>query len=167
MSDPQDRAAPNGASDPDAVSAFDAYAQPWADAADAGAGAGDPPHEDAAATVEAYTPDELAALLAALSAYGVPVENLDAYQRAILARTRPALELLDVGDALLAYGVGKGGPGLSNLPPWARLLAGVAVVGVTVVMTRKEHGAGELLASDSSPSGPAAGAESARADGSN
>lgn len=139
-------------------SAFDAYELP----PEAAAAEADTP--SAAETIEAYTPEELAQLLSALSQYGVPVENLDAYQRALIARARPAIELLDVSGALLEYGVGKGGPGLGALPAWARLLAGAGAVGLVVYATRKEHGAsGPNLEGAASAGAAGAGAEGAGA----
>jgi hypothetical protein len=109
------------------------------DAATAAAGAAEgaaPPPRDA---LEPYTAEELAQLTAGLSALGIPAGNLDAYQRAVLARTRPAFEMLGMGEALAAYGVGHGS-GIDAMPAWVRLLAGVGVVGFLVVGARREFG---------------------------
>jgi len=88
----------------------------------------------------AYTPEELAQLTAAFTAFGIPADNLDAYQREVLARTRPGFDMLGIGDALLEYGIGHGA-GVERMPAWARLLAGAAVIGFTVVSTRRQFAA--------------------------
>lgn len=111
-----------------------------ADESAAAAGAGPAP-EPAPPELEPYSAEELAQITAGLSALGLPAENLDAYQRAVLARTRPAFQMLGIGEALAAYGIGKGG-GLEAMPPWVRLVAGVAVVGFTVVGARREFARG-------------------------
>lgn len=96
--------------------------------------------EDASAPepdMRPYSADELAQLTAAFTAFGIPAENLDPYQREVLARTRPGFEMLGIGDALLEYGIGHGA-GVGTMPAWARLLAGAAVVGFTVIGTRRQ-----------------------------
>ena len=112
----------------------------YAVADDPAAAAGGAP-EPERPELEPYTAEELAQITAGLSALGLPAENLDAYQRAVLARTRPAFSMLGIGEALAAYGIGKGG-GLDAMPPWVRLVAGVAVVGFTVAGARREFARG-------------------------
>lgn len=100
-----------------------------------GAAAAPPPPED---RLRPYTAQELAELTAALTTIGIPADKFTAYQRDVLAATRPGFELLGIGDALAEYGVGHGG-GIDAIPAWGRLLAGAVVIGYTVVTTRRQY----------------------------
>jgi hypothetical protein len=84
-----------------------------------------------------YTSEELAQLTAGFSAIGLPADRITPYQEKVLASTRPAFELLGIGEALAEYGVGHGG-GIDAMPAWVRLLAGAGVIGFIVVTTRAE-----------------------------
>lgn len=97
-------------------------------------GAAAPPPED---RLRPYSAEELAQLTAAFTTFGIPADGISEYQRKVLAATRPGFEMLGIGEALATYGIGHGA-GIEAMPAWARLLAGAAVIGFTVVSTRRE-----------------------------
>lgn len=99
------------------------------------AGAAEEPIDDG---LRPYSSEELAKLTAGLTTFGLPADRITAYQANVLASTRPAFEMLGIGEALAEYGVGHGG-GVEAMPAWVRLLAGAGVVGFIVVSARAEH----------------------------
>lgn len=96
--------------------------------------------------VEPFTDAEVASFVAQISSYGLPIDALTDYQQAFIARSGLAFTALQLGEALAAYGIGKGGV-FDNVPPWMRLAAGVVVIGGVVVVTRREFSGGVPAAS--------------------
>lgn len=91
-------------------------------------------------TREPYSDQEIAELVGNLSAFGLPVESLGAYERAFVARSAPILGLLQAGEALADLGIHKGA-GVGVAPAWLRATAAGVGLAVVVVMTRRQFAA--------------------------
>lgn len=109
-------------------------------------------------TREPYSDLEIAELVGNLSAFGLPLESLDPYARAFVARSAPILGLLQAGEALADLGIHKGA-GVGVAPAWLRATAAGVGLAVVVVMTRRQFatqkgGGGDDWTADPGPAAP-------------
>ena len=90
-----------------------------------------------AAPGDLYTDEEVSEIVARLSSFGLPLPLHDPYIATYIARTKPAMELLGMGEALGEFGITKSGS-QEAMPAWVRAGGGLAVLGVSAVMIRRE-----------------------------
>lgn len=95
------------------------------------------PEQPSYSPADAYSDEEVAQLVAAVSCYGLPLDLLDDYQKAFIGRALPIVGLLETGEALAELGIHKGS-GVGRAPAWLRCAAAGAGVGFVAFQLRKE-----------------------------
>lgn len=86
---------------------------------------------------DAYTDEEVAAIVARLSSFGIPIPLQETYVHHYIQHSKPAMELLGMGEALDELGINKSG-GAAAVPAWVRAGGGAAILAFTAVSVRKQ-----------------------------
>lgn len=96
--------------------------------------------DDPETAPEPYTDEDVAQIAAGLSAFGLPIDNVEAYIDDFSAKIAPRLAPLEVGEALDEYGINKG-TGAGALPPYARLAIAGGAIALTAIPMRRKYAA--------------------------